>query len=39
MQKEKKLQILFLHGKNGSEILTGYSFRVGYTYRANCKGI
>jgi hypothetical protein len=28
--------ILFLHGKNGCENLTGYTFRVGYTYRAAC---
>jgi hypothetical protein len=30
---------LYLHGKNGGEILIGYTFRVGYTYRADCKFI
>jgi hypothetical protein len=34
--KKKKSNILFLHGKNGGEILIGYTFRVGYTYRADC---
>ncbi len=35
MQKEKS-RILYLHGKNGGEILIGYTFRVGYTYHADC---
>jgi hypothetical protein len=35
MHKEK-IKILFLHGKNCGERLTGYTFRVGYTYRADC---
>ncbi len=31
MKKEKKSKMLFLHSKNGGEILIGYTFRVGYT--------
>jgi hypothetical protein len=31
--------MLYLHGKNGGEILIGYTLRVGYTYRADCKNI
>jgi hypothetical protein len=27
---------LFLHSKNSSERLIGYTFHVGSTYRANC---
>jgi hypothetical protein len=30
-------KILFFLGKNGGEILTGYTFRAGYTYCADCK--
>ncbi len=30
MQKEKSQNFLFSHGKKGGEILTGYTFRVGY---------
>ncbi len=35
MQKQKS-KILFLHGKIGGEILIGYTFHVGYTYRTDC---
>jgi hypothetical protein len=33
MQKEKSQKFC---GKNGYEILIGYTFHVGYTYRADC---
>jgi hypothetical protein len=36
--KKKKVEhFVFIHGKNGGKILIGYTFRVGYTYRADCR--
>ncbi len=34
--KRRKKSNIFLHCKNGGEKLIGYTFCVGYTYRADC---
>jgi hypothetical protein len=39
MMKMKKNRIFLLHLKNDREIVIGYTFRVGYTYRADCKHV
>jgi hypothetical protein len=35
-KKRKKLQKSFSHGKTDCKVLIGYTFCVGYTYRADC---
>jgi hypothetical protein len=35
-KKKKKVQKSFSHGKKDGEMLIGYIFCIGYTYRANC---
>jgi hypothetical protein len=35
-KKRKKLQKSFSHGKKDGKVLIGYTFCVGYTYRADC---
>jgi hypothetical protein len=36
MIKQEKSRKYFLHSKKGGETLTGYTFRVGYTYCSEC---
>jgi hypothetical protein len=36
-EKRKKSQKSFLYGKKDGKMLIGYTFCVGYTYRADCK--
>jgi hypothetical protein len=38
-RKEKKVAKIFSYGKKDGEMLIGYTFRVGYTYRADCRVI
>jgi hypothetical protein len=35
-KKRKKSQKSFSHGKKDGKVLIGYTFCVGYTYRADC---
>jgi hypothetical protein len=34
--KKKKVEKKFLHRKKDREMVIGYTFRVGYIYRADC---
>jgi hypothetical protein len=36
IKKRKKLPKSFSHGKKDGKMLIGYTFCVGYTYRADC---
>jgi hypothetical protein len=36
IKKRKIIEHIFLRGKNGGETLIGYTFCVGYIYRADC---
>jgi hypothetical protein len=36
-KKRKKSQKSFSHGKKDGKVLIGYTFCVGYTYRADCR--
>ncbi len=37
--EKKKVEKNFLHRKKDREMVIGYTFRVGYIYRADCKNV